>query len=304
MPAYNAEATIDSAIRSALAQSLEDFELIVADDESIDGTIEIVRRHRSDPRVRLVRCRHGGLAATRNAALSVARGRYFSLLDSDDLWMPNYLEVMGASLAENPDAAFAYTDAWMFDNASRLFSRSTAMAGANPPDPPPTDPFEFFVEMLQRNFVYVGVTMRRAVIDAIGTFNAALRASEDYDLWLRTLAHGYGAVRAPGLLGLYRLRRDSLSSDPLFMREAILRVYAGLAEDPSLPPLARAAAGARLEEATAERDALVRSLSTRSPYLGLRSYASRIKRALLTRRDWLRSPPVEVSSVFPDIRTL
>ena len=59
----------------------------------------------------------------------------FSLLDSDDLWMPEYLEVIKATLDRDPEAAFAYTDAWVFEDGSNRFSRSTAMAWANPPDP-------------------------------------------------------------------------------------------------------------------------------------------------------------------------
>lgn len=301
MPAYNAAATIDSAIRSALAQTWTDFELVIADDESSDDTAEIARTYTSDSRVRLILCRHGGLAATRNAALSVARGRYFSLLDSDDLWMPEYLEVMKATLDRDPEAAFAYTDAWVFEDGSNRFSRSTAMAWANPPDPPPRDPSVFFAEMLRRNFVYVSVTMRRTAIEAVGPFNAALPASEDYELWLRMLARGYRAVRAPGLLGVYRLRRGSLSSDPLSMWEAALQVYAGLAEDANLPEQARTALRARLAEARVEHEALVHLLNSRNSYFGLRPHLVRLKHSLFRRRDWFSAPPAEISRVFPDL---
>jgi glycosyltransferase involved in cell wall biosynthesis len=304
MPAYNASATIESAIRSVLAQTRTDFELIVADDESTDDTVEVAERFTSDPRVRIVRCKHGGLAATRNAALAVARGRLYSLLDSDDLWMPNYLEVMGATLDRHPKAGFAYTDAWAFDDATRRFRRETAMAPLNPPEPPPQDPAAFFAEMLRRNFVYVGATMRRSAIEAIGPFNAALQSSEDYELWLRMLARGYRGVRAPGLLGLYRVRRGSLSSDLLWMADSAIRVYAGLSEDPELPAWAREALRKRLEEARAERADLVRLLERRRSYLGQRQRLAALKRTLLGRREWLSSPPAEVAEVFPDVKAL
>ena len=185
-------------------------------------------------------CSHGGIGSTRNAALAIARGRYISLLDSDDLWMPNYLEVMCETLDQYPEAGFAYTDAWMFDDVSRWFSRSTVMAQANPPNPPPSDPFVFFAEMLRRNFVYVGVTMRRNAVEKVGPFNVDLRTSEDYELWLRMLAHGYQGVRAPGLLGVYRVRPGSVSDNFLAMSKSAIEIYAGLAADARLPGPGRA----------------------------------------------------------------
>src|SRR5207253_3056272 len=114
-------------------------------------------------------------------------------------------EVMRETLERHPNAGFAYTDAWMFDDENGWFRRSTVMAPANPPNPPPADPFVFFAEMLRRNFVYVGVTMRRSAVEKVGLFNPALKTSEDYELWLRMLASGYRGVRAPGLLGVYRV---------------------------------------------------------------------------------------------------
>jgi len=304
MPAFNASATIRSAIRSALAQTRTDFELVIADDESADDTVEIARGYESDPRVRVVLCRHAGLAATRNAALEVARGRYFSLLDSDDLLMPNYLEVMGATLEQHPDAGFAYTDAWTFDHASRRFGSATAMSSQRPPDPPPSDPKVFFTEMLRRNFVYVGTTIRRSAVEAVGPFNPVLQSSEDYELWLRMLAHGYRGVRAPGLLGVYRLRRASLSSDLLWMSESALRVYTGLAEDEQLPEWARLALRARLVEARRERDELIRLLARRRSWFGQRRRLVALKAALLRRDRWLSSPPAEIRKAFPDVNAL
>src|SRR5437016_179026 len=101
MPALNAETTIGAAIRSVLAQTRTDFELLVVDDGSTDNTIDEVRRV-ADPRVRLLALKHRGVAVARNYAISEARARFVSMLDSDDLWLPSYLEVMGAALAGNP----------------------------------------------------------------------------------------------------------------------------------------------------------------------------------------------------------
>ena len=115
----------------------------------------------------------------------------------------------------------------------------------------------------------------------------------------RMLARGYRAVRAPGLLGVYRLRRGSLSSDPLSMWEAALQVYAGLAEDANLPEQARTALRARLAEARVEHEALVHLLNSRNSYFGLRPHLVRLKHSLFRRRDWFSAPPAEISGVSP-----
>ena len=92
MPAYNVEPYIGDAIRSALAQTYTDFELIVVDDGSTDGTADVVRQlAREDHRIRLVQQANRGLAGARNSALRAARGDFFALLDSDDLWEPEFL---------------------------------------------------------------------------------------------------------------------------------------------------------------------------------------------------------------------
>src|SRR4051812_28108863 len=98
IPAYNAAATIAPALRSVLAQTRGDFEAIVVDDGSTDATAEAVGPFLEDGRITLVQQENRGLSGARNTALASARGRYVSLLDSDDLWLPHYLERMGEAL--------------------------------------------------------------------------------------------------------------------------------------------------------------------------------------------------------------
>src|SRR4051812_39209032 len=92
MPAYNVAPYIGDAIRSALAQTYTDFELIVVDDGSKDDTAALAREFaRTDRRVRLVQQANRGLAGARNTALRAATGEFFALLDSDDIWEPSFL---------------------------------------------------------------------------------------------------------------------------------------------------------------------------------------------------------------------
>src|SRR4029078_8525580 len=101
---YNVEPYVGAAIRSALAQTFTDFELIVVDDGSKDGTANMVRQlARQDRRITLVQQTNCGLAGARNSAMRAARGEYFALLDSDDLWEPQLLEAQIAQFEARPE---------------------------------------------------------------------------------------------------------------------------------------------------------------------------------------------------------
>jgi hypothetical protein len=108
MTAYNREDLIASAIESVLAQTLTDFELIVVDDGSSDGTVAVAERYLADSRVRVVRNqRNLGDYPNRNYAATLANGEFLKYHDSDDLMYPHCLSVMVCALRSHPTAAFA-----------------------------------------------------------------------------------------------------------------------------------------------------------------------------------------------------
>lgn len=95
MPAYNAAATLEASAKSVLSQSFRDLELIIVDDGSIDGTASICRRLSArDERVRSISTANFGPASARNTGLDMAKGKYLTLADSDDLLLPEMLEEM------------------------------------------------------------------------------------------------------------------------------------------------------------------------------------------------------------------
>ena len=113
--AFNRERFIGPAIESVLVQTFTDFELLVVDDCSTDGTVEVVRRYLSDPRVRLVQNeRNLGQFPNRNHAATLARGEFLKYHDSDDLMYPHCLSVMVDALAAEPTAGLALSahSAW------------------------------------------------------------------------------------------------------------------------------------------------------------------------------------------------
>jgi glycosyltransferase involved in cell wall biosynthesis len=119
IPAYNTADTLGEAIDSVLAQTRQDFEIIVVDDGSSDDTAAVAEGF-GDRRIRVYRQENAGPSAARNRGIAEALGEYVSSLDSDDLWLPDYLAEMGRALEENPRADFAYTHAWILDAAGRF----------------------------------------------------------------------------------------------------------------------------------------------------------------------------------------
>jgi glycosyltransferase involved in cell wall biosynthesis len=299
MPAFNAEMTVGSAVRSVLAQTRTDFELLVVDDGSTDKTVEEVRKELSDSRIRLLSQEHRGAAAARNRAISEARGTFISMLDSDDLWQPNYLKVMGDVLAGNPQAALAYTDAWVFDQVKRRFQRATALAELSVPSTLLAQPLALLSRLLQNNFVYTSVTVKHEVILQVGPFNTDLPAASDYEMWLRIAARGHTFVRAPGRLAIYRNRPGSLSSNPRRLAAGIRDAYLTVAEDPTLPEELTTVAQTRVRECEALLASSMSAHHARRRLFGLRPHLARLKHALL--RTWYRNPPPELRWVVPEL---
>lgn len=111
LPTYNRADVIGRALDSVHRQTFADWELIVVDDGSTDGTATLFQD--SDPRIRYVRQENRGVYAARNRGLSLAQGRYITFLDSDDEWLPHYLALTTAFLDASPDDQYVMTELWV-----------------------------------------------------------------------------------------------------------------------------------------------------------------------------------------------
>jgi hypothetical protein len=191
--AYNRETYIASSIESVLAQTFGDFEVIVTDNQSTDGTLEIARQYeRLDPRVRVVlNERNLGQFGNRNRAASLAAGEFLKFHDSDDLMYPHCLAVMAPLLAAEPRAGFGLSN-----------SRSWP-GGPSPMLLTPRDSY-------RREFLGHGLFMcgpagalfRAEVFRALGAFEDH-GAPSDTIFWMRACAR-YPVLLFPGDLFFYR----------------------------------------------------------------------------------------------------
>jgi glycosyltransferase involved in cell wall biosynthesis len=178
IPTYNRLSMLKEAVNSVLAQDFEDFELIVVDDGSTDGTAgEMIK---SGGRVKLLQHKENrGVSTARNYGMTHAKGKYIGFLDSDDLWVKGKLRIQVDFLDENPHYPLCYTDEIWIRKGKRVnpMLKHTKYSGW------------IFEKCLPLCIISPSsVMMRKTLISRVGLFDEALPVCEDYDFWLRVSA--------------------------------------------------------------------------------------------------------------------
>lgn len=210
MPAYNTGPYIEEAIRSVLAQTRQDWQLVIVDDGSPDDLAERVETFTDDPRVIFIRQENGGVAAARNTALAAADGEWLITLDSDDLIEPEYMARMAQLISENPNVSLITPDARLVDEAGNDLGRNYSQMSAIPPA---VRDDETVTRLLGHNIFIPMSAARRSVVTELGGWDTNLNSIEDYDLWLRLAAAGHGCMIALEPLAVYRVRAGSITRD-------------------------------------------------------------------------------------------
>jgi len=178
IPTYNRQAMVKEAVDSILAQDFEDFELIVVDDGSMDGTVEEMKRYGG--RVKLIEhSENRGVSAARNTGVLHSRGKYIAFLDSDDLWVKGKLNIQVNFLDENPQYPLCYTDEIWIRRGKRVnpMKKHSKYSG-------------WILEQCLPLCIISpsSAMMRRNLFPRAGLFDEALPVCEDYDFWLRVSA--------------------------------------------------------------------------------------------------------------------
>ena len=178
IPTFNRARYISDAIGSALAQNYSGFEVVVVDDGSSDKTPDVIRSF-SDARLRYVRKEHTGAPATRNRCIREAKGEFLVWLDSDDMLMPNVLEVYADALSRTPDAEVLYGNLIITDQEFRQTGESCHQDwyGRNT---------GLLAQLFHSNCIpNPGTMVRKALYDAVGKYDESFRRAHDYELWTR-----------------------------------------------------------------------------------------------------------------------
>lgn len=182
MPLYNKQDTVIESIQSILAQTVQDFEIIIVDDGSSDDSAARAESV-SDPRVSVLRKKNGGVSAARNYGVARAKGDYICFLDADDLWLPNHLEALQELISAVPDAGLYAT----------RFRQESIDGSVYSPDLGNKYILEFDnvfnTELEQRSVLNTNsICMQHRIFVDAGGFVEGERIGEDTSLWYRVAA--------------------------------------------------------------------------------------------------------------------
>jgi glycosyltransferase involved in cell wall biosynthesis len=231
MPTFNRAYCIERAIRSVEAQTFQDWELIIVDDGSTDGTENVVAPFRSSigDRLDYVQVPNGGGSAARNTGIFRASGEYIGFLDSDDYFYPEKLAVQMAMFHRFPEAAMC------FSNWSTFYDGGEP--GLSHHSMPATFRGRIYPSLLTvaRNCIVTpSVVLRRDALFNSGFFDTSMAICEDIDLWRRVCRQGDAIKVDTPLLGVHLRKSDTFAyRDSL---EGRLRLYEKAhLEDQNLP---------------------------------------------------------------------
>ncbi len=226
IPVYNAEKYVAATIQSVLSQTYENFEIIIVDDGSPDGSIDVCKLFK-DSRIKIIRQANRGLAGARNTGIRHAQGDYLAFLDADDIWLAEKLEKHVYHLNNSPTVGISFCYSAFINekgNYTGLYQKPRKLYDITPS------------YVLCRNPVGNGSVpvIRREVFEDIkfqdnlhGTvedyyFDEGLRRAEDIECWLRiSIQTHWRHEGIPEALTLYRLSSSGLSANALKQLEAL-----------------------------------------------------------------------------------
>ena len=235
MPAYNAEKYIADSIRSVLAQTYSNWELIVVDDGSTDGTASIVQEFAArDTRVRYIFQENGRLGKARNTGIANAAGSLIAFLDSDDLWLPTKLQMQLQAMSEN-NADVVFSNSYVFTDENPGNETETLRSSAGRLCGP-----DFFDSLIRQNQIPVlTVLLKKTTLDTVGLFEEAkpYHGCEDVDLWLRLAKAGFVFYGMPDALARYRRHDNAMTAHASNVFKPMLLVICRHIDDSNLSEL-------------------------------------------------------------------
>lgn len=281
IPVHNRASMLKEAIESAIRQTSPPSEIIVVDDGSTDRSAATASLF---PEVTLIRQPQRGVSAARNAGIRGASGLGIAFLDSDDIWDPRKLEIQGAFMEKNPSFPLTHTgEIWIRENRRvNPGSRYRKHGG------------DLFVHCLETCFIAASTVLaRRDLFDAVGLFDEALPACEDYDMWLRVSSRfPVGYIDRP-LTTRRASHAGQLSRTTPYLDRYRFKALAGLLRNPHLRP----------DRVEAVLHAMVRKATimwTGMTKRGKSEEARKLKEEM--ERQWDRFGPAEKKPFsFPDI---
>jgi glycosyltransferase involved in cell wall biosynthesis len=209
IPAYNAAKYLPVAIESVMAQSFEDWQIVLVDDGSTDNTAEIVAPYleRLGTKLKYVYQPNGGLPAARNTAIRNSSSEFLALLDADDVWLPHRLTESLRYFEGRPKVGLNY------GSVARINPEGEVLGTYHEIQRHGEGRIAPYIYMRSVQLPCPTVTFRRACVEEVGLFDETLRASEDRDMWFR-IALKWEVAVVPQVLAYYRTSPNSMTTDP------------------------------------------------------------------------------------------
>jgi glycosyltransferase involved in cell wall biosynthesis len=222
---YNMAEHVAGAIRSVLAQTITDFELLIIDDGSKDATREAVAPFLADARVRYVRQDNAGQARATNKGIELARGRFIAFCDADDLWTADKLALQLPAFEQGENVGVVY--------ARKRNIGADGLELASPQDDPsmPRPSGTITRELFFTNFIPYGTAIvRKECFVKVGAFRTEFRMGLDWDLWLRISMH-YQIRFVDAVTYLYRIWPGQMTRNWPAMYECAFRIMDRFAQE-------------------------------------------------------------------------
>lgn len=180
IPLYNKAPYVRKTIESVIEQTYKEWELVVVDDGSIDGSGDIVKAIH-DNRIRLVRQDNAGVSAARNRGVAESTAPYICFLDADDWWEPTFLEEMARVIERHPNAGIYGTSYYIVKNGKKRIAPIGVDNGFCEGE---INYCRVYAKTLCMPLTSSSVCIPRKVFDEVGGFPTSIKLGEDFMLWL------------------------------------------------------------------------------------------------------------------------
>ena len=209
---YNNERFMAETVESVLNQTYKDYEIIVVDDGSVDGTRDALMPYMQ--KIRYHYKENGGIASAKNAGISLSQTEFVAFLDHDDLWVPDKLQLQMEHFNENPQIGLVYAKYTSFRDGKELRTKpEKGYSGW------------IFKELLSKSFIQTStVVVKRECLDAVGPYDETFSLGDEYDMFLR-IARKFQCGFVDKGLTRYRVHDTNASNNDFLFDNENLGVY-------------------------------------------------------------------------------
>ena len=209
---YNNERFIAETVESVLNQTYKEYEIVVVDDGSVDGTRDALIPYMQ--KIRYHYKENGGIASAKNAGIGLSQAEFVAFLDHDDLWVPDKLQLQMEHFNENPQIGLVYAKYTSFRDGKELRTKpEKGYSGW------------IFKELLSKSFIQTStVVVKRECLDAVGPYDETFSLGDEYDMFLR-IARKFQCGFVDKGLTRYRVHDTNASNNDFLFDNENLGVY-------------------------------------------------------------------------------